>query len=228
MLSCAAWAPCSEVTSAPPAGTHYATITTSWHRFADAAGTGASKHKKDTTAAPQPASAGSPANAARCSQSPSTATKAGKKKGSRLQPKKGQSDATEMDVDESLLDDVGIKAEAARGLKHSSSEEEQLPFLQEDAYYPTLLPFQRVEELHDSEALSRHVIPTDLAELEVCLHLLLVDHGTLCAAAACYSVVLLVRWFVFWRWPLQLHQVPMPCKTRACNAERFYMSSCSN
>lgn len=42
-----------------------------------------------------------------------------------------------------------------------------LPFLEEDTYYPTLLPFQRVDELHDSEALSRPALPPDLAEQKV-------------------------------------------------------------
>ena len=50
-----------------------------------------------------------------------------------------------------------------------------LPFLEADTYYPTLLPFQRVNELHDSEALSRPALPPDLAEQKVgrsCLHVM--------------------------------------------------------
>lgn len=91
------------------------------------------------------------------------------KPGGRLQAKKaGTGSASAMDVDGSLLDDVDTKEGLEVKLEGSSSDtEEDAPFLQEDAYYPTLLPFQRVEEAHDSEALSRHVIPTDLAEREV-------------------------------------------------------------
>jgi hypothetical protein len=44
----------------------------------------------------------------------------------------------------------------------------RLPSLDADTYYPTMLPFQDVGELLDSGALSRPVLPADLAEVDVC------------------------------------------------------------
>jgi hypothetical protein len=52
--------------------------------------------------------------------------------------------------------------------KEQKHKKERLPFLDADTYYPTLLPFQDVTEVHDSEALSRLVRPLNLAECEVC------------------------------------------------------------
>jgi hypothetical protein len=52
---------------------------------------------------------------------------------------------------------------------HDSDEEgDQAPFLDPNSYYPTMLPFRRVDEPYDKNALAKPSLPEDLAEQEVC------------------------------------------------------------
>jgi hypothetical protein len=51
--------------------------------------------------------------------------------------------------------------------KGKDDKAEREPFLDGTTYYPTMLPFQEVDELHDSEALAKPALPANLAETEV-------------------------------------------------------------
>jgi hypothetical protein len=50
----------------------------------------------------------------------------------------------------------------------SDDEGDQAPFLDEQRYYPTMLPFRHASDAHDQNALAKPSLPQDLAEQEVC------------------------------------------------------------